>query len=153
MCTRSNSSVDSLFFQGRKADEAQQSRDDMITIQLLGREDLTVDDAETASDRWKQYIESYALVHATEGLPHRVDRPFLQRSLVDIPEDVSPKAYETHSGLEIKIALGNYKMFFTPGESTQGRADVRFVAEGLYRNGGFLPPQTLYRGDQRGCKV
>ena len=64
---------------GVQLNHLQHTQDDSITIQLLGREDLTIDDAETAQDKWKQYIESYALVHATEGLPHRVDRPFLQR--------------------------------------------------------------------------
>jgi len=67
--------------------------------------------------------------HPTEGLPQRVDQPFLNRqvhtfpeaailtfrSLADIPEDANAGAFETKSGLEIKIALGNYRMFFTPG--------------------------------------
>lgn len=35
---------------------------DGLTIQLLAREDLTVDDAETTQERWTQYIESYVLV-------------------------------------------------------------------------------------------
>lgn len=37
------------------------------------------------------------------------------RSLTDIAENLPPKSFETKSGLEIKIALGNYRMFFTPG--------------------------------------
>lgn len=67
--------------------------------------------------------------HPTEGLPQRVDQPFLNRwvspsfqvhlahlsTLMEIPGDVPPKSFETKSGLEIKIALGNYRMFFTPG--------------------------------------
>ena len=36
-------------------------------------------------------------------------------TLAEIPEDLPPKSFETKSGLEIKIALGNYRMFFTPG--------------------------------------
>ncbi len=67
---------------------------DSISVQLLGREDLTIDDAETLQEKWRQYIESYVLVrpgsrvevsltivqtHPTEGLPHRVDQPFLNR--------------------------------------------------------------------------
>ena len=35
---------------------------DSISVQLLGREDLTIDDAETAQEKWTQYIESYVLV-------------------------------------------------------------------------------------------
>ena len=52
--------------------------------------------------------------HATEGLPTRVDEPFLARTLVDIPESSIEEGFETKSGLEIKIALGNYRMFYTP---------------------------------------
>lgn len=40
-----------------------------VTVQLLGREDLTVDDAKTAQERWKQYIDSYVLVRLALVLP------------------------------------------------------------------------------------
>ncbi|ORY28618.1 hypothetical protein BCR39DRAFT_534412 [Naematelia encephala] len=85
-----------------------------ITIQLLGREDLTVDDAETQQEKWRQYIDSYTLTHPTEGLPHRVDEPFLKRTLREIPQDSGADMFETTSGLDVKIALGNYRMFFSP---------------------------------------
>jgi len=34
----------------------------MVAVQLLAREDLTVDDAENAVQKWRQYIDSYVLV-------------------------------------------------------------------------------------------
>jgi paired amphipathic helix protein Sin3a len=34
----------------------------VVAVQLLGKEDLTVDDAVTAQEKWRQYIDSYALV-------------------------------------------------------------------------------------------
>nr|XP_019050564.1 paired amphipathic helix protein Sin3a [Kwoniella bestiolae CBS 10118]OCF29494.1 paired amphipathic helix protein Sin3a [Kwoniella bestiolae CBS 10118] len=86
---------------------------EVVSIQLLGREDLTVDDAETAQEKWRQYIESYILTHPTEGLPHRVDPPLLQRNL-DENLNLSSDQIITKDGMEIKIALGNYRMFFTP---------------------------------------
>ncbi|WWC87985.1 uncharacterized protein L201_002887 [Kwoniella dendrophila CBS 6074] len=86
---------------------------DVVSIQLLGREDLTIDDAETAQEKWRQYIESYVLTHPTEGLPHRVDPPLLQRNLDD-EVTLSTDSIVTKDGMEIKIALGNYRMFFTP---------------------------------------
>ncbi|WRT65870.1 uncharacterized protein IL334_002821 [Kwoniella shivajii] len=89
------------------------SSKDTVSIQLLAREDLTVDDAETAQEKWRQYIESYVLTHATEGLPHRVDPPLLQRN-VDKDLQLAPDSIVTKDGMEIKIALGNYRMFFTP---------------------------------------
>ncbi|KAK4683853.1 paired amphipathic helix protein Sin3a, partial [Tremellales sp. Uapishka_1] len=85
-----------------------------VTIQLMSKEDLTVDDAETQEQKWKQYIESYILHHPTEGLPHRIEQPFLQRTLVDIPKDLSKESFDISSQMEIKIALSSYRMFFTP---------------------------------------
>ena len=35
-----------------------------LSVQLMGRDDLTVDDAETSAQRWRQYIDSYVLVSA-----------------------------------------------------------------------------------------
>nr|XP_031858732.1 uncharacterized protein CI109_005826 [Kwoniella shandongensis]KAA5525804.1 hypothetical protein CI109_005826 [Kwoniella shandongensis] len=86
---------------------------DVVSVQLLGREDLTIDDAETAQEKWRQYIESYVLTHPTEGLPHRVDPPLLQRN-VDKDLQLAHESVETKDGMDIKIALGNYRMFFTP---------------------------------------
>ena len=33
-----------------------------MQIQLLGREDISTDDATTLTERWRHYIESYTLV-------------------------------------------------------------------------------------------
>ncbi|WVQ97064.1 hypothetical protein IAU59_004174 [Kwoniella sp. CBS 9459] len=85
---------------------------DLVSVQLIGREDLTIDDAETAQEKWRQYIESYVLTHPTEGLPHRVDPPLLQRNLDQ--SEMQAEWVDTKDGMEIKIALGNYRMFFTP---------------------------------------
>ena len=79
----------------------------------------------------KSAISDNRKTHSTEGLPHRVDEPFLSRcvlmasthnadrddsNLGSIPDDTPPETFETKSGIEIKIALGNYRMFFTPGQ-------------------------------------
>jgi histone deacetylase complex regulatory component SIN3 len=42
--------------------DVQHNDDERITIQLLGKEDLTIDDAESTQEKWRQYIESYVLV-------------------------------------------------------------------------------------------
>ncbi|WWC60485.1 uncharacterized protein I303_103058 [Kwoniella dejecticola CBS 10117] len=84
-----------------------------VSIQFLSKEDLTIDDAETTEEKWRQYIESYVLTHPTEGLPHRVDPPLLQRNLDD-DLTLSSGSIITKDGMEIKVALGNYRMFFTP---------------------------------------
>jgi len=42
-----------------------------VTVQLLGREDLSVDDAETADEKWRQYIESYIMVSRGSNTNYR----------------------------------------------------------------------------------
>lgn len=89
-------------------------RSETVTIQLLAREDLTVDDAETAEQQWRQYIDSYVLTHPTEGLPHRVEQPFLTRTLGEIPDDLGPEVFKSKSELQFRVALGNYRIFYSP---------------------------------------
>ncbi|EIW72890.1 hypothetical protein TREMEDRAFT_59052 [Tremella mesenterica DSM 1558] len=82
---------------------------------LMGRDDLTVYDAETVTARWRQYVDSYVLTHPTEGQPIRVSGPFLSKGFETTSEDVVSSQLEGRSGLELKLALGNLRMFFTPG--------------------------------------
>jgi histone deacetylase complex regulatory component SIN3 len=35
---------------------------------VLGKEDLTVDDAETTQEKWRQYIDSYTLVSVADRM-------------------------------------------------------------------------------------
>ncbi|WOO83690.1 Paired amphipathic helix protein pst1 [Vanrija pseudolonga] len=90
-------------------------RTETVAVQLLAREDLTMDDPETAEQKWRQYIDSYALTHPTEGLPHRVEQPFLNRTLGELPDELGPELFETHSGLQFRVASGNYHLFYQPG--------------------------------------
>lgn len=40
----------------------QVSSNETLTIQLLGKDDLTIDDASTMEQKWRQYIDSFVLV-------------------------------------------------------------------------------------------
>jgi hypothetical protein len=45
----------------------------------------------------------------------------MPRSIVSVPDEekkIDPSAFDIKSGLDIKIALGNFRMFFTPGKFT-----------------------------------
>jgi hypothetical protein len=55
--------------------------------------------------------------HPTEGLPARVKQPFLRRTMHPLPPaaECSPSsAFIADSGLEIKVCIGSYKLFFVP---------------------------------------
>ncbi|KAJ9096835.1 hypothetical protein QFC21_005106 [Naganishia friedmannii] len=85
-----------------------------LRISLLAKDDPTVDDLQTAEQKWEAYIDSYALAHPTEGLRHRVEPPFMQRTLQEEEEEEAAKQI-AHTGMGVKISLGTYRMFFVDG--------------------------------------
>ncbi|OLL23300.1 Transcriptional regulatory protein SIN3 [Neolecta irregularis DAH-3] len=91
-----------------------------LSIQMIDKDDQTLNTAVTAEDRWNYYIETYALALPTEGIPrNRMSWPFLRRSIPD-PEIASTRSKFAHDqisssqGLEIKICLNTFKIFFLP---------------------------------------
>ncbi|KAJ1834435.1 hypothetical protein LPJ63_001970 [Coemansia sp. RSA 2711] len=85
-----------------------------MTIQLLRREDITLDEAVTEEERWAYYVDSYVLFEPTEGVPHVADRPrpYLRRHL---HADECDYVISSRSNLEIKIAVNTYKLCFLTG--------------------------------------
>ncbi|PWN54288.1 hypothetical protein IE53DRAFT_383137, partial [Violaceomyces palustris] len=86
-----------------------------LLIQMLSRDDLTLDDARTAEQRWLYYISSYCLWTPTEGLPAEAGAPFLKRTLppnAALENDPPGTSYVTRSGLEIRVCIRTYRLFF-----------------------------------------
>ncbi|KAJ2713432.1 hypothetical protein H4R19_002254, partial [Coemansia spiralis] len=86
-----------------------------MAIQLLRREDITLDEAVTEEERWAYYVDSYVLFEPTEGvpqLPHSRPRPYLRRHL---HADECDYVISSRSNLEIKIAVNTYKLCFLTG--------------------------------------
>lgn len=86
----------------------------MVNVQLLAREDKSVADAESTEAKWRQYIDSYVLTHPTEGLPHRTEEPFMERTIRAIPDSTPLTVFQTSSELSFRVALGNYRIFYQP---------------------------------------
>lgn len=89
-------------------------RTETVAVQLIKSEDLTVD-AKNAVESWNFYMSSYPLIFPTEGLAHRVEPPFLNRTTQKLPENTGPEAFVESSGLKFRVALGNYRIFYIPG--------------------------------------
>ena len=53
---------------GRRAD-GQDVASKTLRIQLMGPEDPSVDEDDSAVGRWRAYVASYVLVHPTEWVP------------------------------------------------------------------------------------
>ncbi|KAG9013164.1 Transcriptional regulatory protein sin3 [Tulasnella sp. JGI-2019a] len=60
----------------------------VVQIQLLAKDDASTDDAESMTERWKQYMASYVLRHQTEGVTAPTTLPFLSRNLLRFKSDV-----------------------------------------------------------------
>ncbi|KAJ2674556.1 hypothetical protein GGI25_004295 [Coemansia spiralis] len=86
-----------------------------MAIQLLRREDITLDEAVTEEERWAYYVDSYVLFEPTEGVPRPQQsrpRPYLPRHL---HADECDYVISSRSNLEIKIAVNTYKLCFLTG--------------------------------------
>ncbi|KAI8606268.1 hypothetical protein EDD21DRAFT_298439 [Dissophora ornata] len=83
-----------------------------MSIQLLSKNDYTLDTAISSEEKWGYYIDSYVLLTPTEGVLPSNFPTFLKRNLpAHIPEE-PPQDIITHSGLEVKICINTYKIFF-----------------------------------------
>lgn len=92
--------------------------DGALFMQLLSRDDLTLDkefESGSALEKWLYYISSYTLWTPTEGLTREAKGPFLDRSLKVRREigDDNGTEYRTRSGLEIKVCISTYRLFFS----------------------------------------
>ncbi|SJX62935.1 related to SIN3-transcription regulatory protein [Sporisorium reilianum f. sp. reilianum] len=89
-----------------------------LLIQMLSKDDLTLDDASTVEQSWLHYMSSFSLWTPTEGLPAEAQAPFIKRSVSGNgtnDDEASETRYVTRSGLEIRICLRTFKLFFHQG--------------------------------------
>lgn len=84
----------------------------VATIKLLSKEDHISDDSITHEDKWSLYVDHFVQLHATENLRPSRKEPFLKRNLPTTIPDEPPHGIETRSGLEMKICVNTYKVFF-----------------------------------------
>ncbi|KAL5498737.1 hypothetical protein ACEPAH_2092 [Sanghuangporus vaninii] len=85
----------------------------MLTFQLLGKEDATFDDVDVYTGRWQAYIDSYVSDETTRGLTDiKIKPPFLTRNYRAVKEHPLTDPSMSRSGLEIKVCVRTYRMFF-----------------------------------------
>jgi len=92
--------------------------DKTMHIQLMGQGEASVDDARTAVNRWREYVDSYVMEHPTEwiqGVGHgQRPRLFVRRHLTS-DDYGTPCMIEREGELGIRISLGTYKLFHESG--------------------------------------
>ncbi|KAK4050893.1 hypothetical protein OIO90_004869 [Microbotryomycetes sp. JL221] len=83
-----------------------------MTIQLLGKEDLTLDDAYGSDEkRHVSWVASYALTSATEGVGAQVKAPFLKRNRA-LVDEYDSQEFVMSPGLEAKVVSNDYVLHF-----------------------------------------
>jgi paired amphipathic helix protein Sin3a len=81
-------------------------------LQLLGKDDHIGDDSISSEEKWSLYVDQFVQLSTTEGINLKRREPFLRRTLpVEVGDD-PPLNVETQSGLELKICVNTYKIFF-----------------------------------------
>ncbi|GAA5862618.1 hypothetical protein JCM3774_001079 [Rhodotorula dairenensis] len=86
-----------------------------LTIQLLGKEDLTLDDAHGSEVKLHQsWLASYVLVSPSEGIGAPVKAPLLKRNR-NVTATEEPPAFEILPGLEAKVGEKGYQLRFVAG--------------------------------------
>jgi len=83
-----------------------------MTFQLIGKDDSSFDDSEVLTGRWQSYIDSFVSNEVTEDVSfNRIKRPYLRKNLPAAVKNAPPKV-ATQDGLEIKICVRTYRLFY-----------------------------------------
>lgn len=88
-----------------------------LRIQLLGTDDPSANENQTALGRWKEYVASYVLRHPTEWLPRRraekkARAVFLKRTVIDAD---GGRRGEDEGRLRVRVSLGSCRLFYEGG--------------------------------------
>ncbi|KAJ2999620.1 Transcriptional regulatory protein sin3 [Globomyces sp. JEL0801] len=84
----------------------------LMSMQLLGKEDQVSDDNISSEERWSLYVDQFVQLSSTESANSKRRDPFCKRNLPTHVGDDPPLNVETRSGLELKICVNTYKIFF-----------------------------------------
>jgi paired amphipathic helix protein Sin3a len=83
-----------------------------MTMQILGKEDQVTDDTITTEEKWSLYVDQFVQLSNTDTVSLSRREPFLKRNLPAQVGEEPPLNVETRSGLELKICVNTYKIFF-----------------------------------------
>lgn len=117
----------------------------VLTIQLLGKDDYLSDHSITSEERWSLYVDHFVQLNATEGVRLRRREPFLKRTLPSEIPDTPPTDIESYSGLELKICVNTYKIFFVDNTEDYFRRVKKTVVSATQRQAALATQQRVRR--------
>lgn len=78
----------------------------------MGKEDQVTDDTISSEEKWSLYVDQFVQLSSNENANFKSRNPFCKRCLPTHVGEDPPLNVETKSGLELKICVNTYKIFF-----------------------------------------
>lgn len=87
----------------------------VLSIQLLGKGDFTLDEANLSPERlYQSWIASYALTSPSETVGAQVKAPLLRRNRSHVSEEEETDDPVISRGLQVRVRTGRYRLSFVP---------------------------------------
>ncbi|CAH6718933.1 transcriptional regulatory protein Sin3p [[Candida] jaroonii] len=88
-------------------------KEDVVNIQFVSLDDLTLNDHKTAEEHYNYYVTSYVMSHPTEGVSaSKINMPFSKDFIEQIEEDQCNGFVD--SNLKVSICENSYRLFYEP---------------------------------------
>ena len=86
----------------------------MVTIQLNSKEEFANDESVTTEEKWSVYVDHFVQLSSSAKERSEQREPFLIRNL-PVNNTIQGDDIVSTSGLELKICVNTYKIFFVGG--------------------------------------
>lgn len=85
--------------------------DSSVAVQFVSLDDLTINDQQSAEEKYNYYVTSYVMSHPTEGVPaSKLNLPFSKTFIENVEEDDCDGF--ARSGLKVSVCENSFRLFF-----------------------------------------
>ncbi|KAJ1557580.1 Transcriptional regulatory protein sin3, partial [Nowakowskiella sp. JEL0078] len=113
----------------------------VLTIQAIGKEESATDNTISKEEKWSIYVDHFVQIYSSEGPRLKRREPFLRRNFPRKVVVESPGNVQTRSGLELKICVNTYKIFFV--ENTEDFFRRKYPQHIIENKEAKVAPSTL----------
>lgn len=127
--------------------------DSSATVQFVSLDDLTINDNQSAQEKYNYYVTSYVMSYPTEGVPaSQLNLPFAKSFLENIEEEDCDGV--ASSGLKVLVCENSFRLFFEADSHDLFTANSVFAKrpEEPQADSRLLALKTLLDSDECGWK-
>lgn len=116
--------------------------DSSVSIQFVSLDDLTINDQQSAEEKYNYYVTSYVMSYPTEGVPaSKLNLPFSKSFIENIEEEDCDGV--ARSGLKVSVCENSFRLFFEADSHDEYTANTVFNKK---------PEETLKKERLEGLK-